>query len=139
MAMKVFRLTRWFVATLALTIGVAQAQVPPEWRNCTGNPDVEWDQQIASCTTLIQSGKESNENTGIAYYNRGLAYENKGDYPRAIADYSEAIQRNPYDADAYFFRSLDKARLSDKEGAAADMAAAKRINPNIGRQIGDND
>lgn len=140
MAMEPLRTTRGFCSAIALLLmmGVAQAQLPVEWQSCTGNPGVDWDQQIANCTALIESGKESTENVGIAYYNRGLAFENKENYSRAIADFSEAILRNPNDADAYFFRSLDKARMGDKAGADADMAAAKRINPNVGRQIGDN-
>jgi tetratricopeptide (TPR) repeat protein len=118
---------------LAAVTGLANAQLAPQWETCTGNPGIDWDQQITSCTALIQSGNESTENLAIAFYNRGLAYENKEDYARAIADYSEAIRLDPNDADAYFYRSLDKARTGDKAGAEADMAAAKRINPNVGK------
>jgi len=111
--------------------GFANAQLAVQWQTCTGNPEVDWDQQIKSCTALIQSGAESNENVGIAFFNRALAYENKEDFERAIADFSEAIRLDPNDADALFYRSLDKGRKGDKAGADADMAAAKRINPNI--------
>ncbi len=118
---------------LAALSGMADAQLAPQWATCTGNPEIEWDLQIKSCSALIESGAETKENQAIAYYNRGLAYENKDDYARAIADYSDAIRLDPNDADAYFYRALDKGRLGDKAGAEADMAAAKRINPNIGK------
>ena len=118
---------------LAAMTGFANAQLSPQWESCTGNPGIDWDQQIISCSALIQSGDESTENLAIAFYNRGLAYENKEDYARAIADYSEAIRLDPNDAEAFFYRSLDKARMGDKAGAAADMAAAIRINPNVGK------
>lgn len=118
--------------TLLAATSLAKAQLAPEWERCTGNPGIDWDQQIRSCTALIQSGQEARENLAIAHYNRGLAYENKENYERAIADYSETILLNPNDAEAFFYRSLDKERMGDNVGARADMAAAKRLNPNVG-------
>jgi tetratricopeptide (TPR) repeat protein len=100
---------------------------------CTGNPDIAWDQQIKSCTALVESKSEATENVAIAFFNRALAHENRDDYVSAIADYTESIRLNPKDADAFFLRSLCKARTRDKAGAEADMAEAKRLNPNIGR------
>lgn len=120
-------------AAIVLSIGVANAQLSPLWQTCTGNPDVGWDQQIKSCTALIESGTEAKQNQAIAFFNRALAYENKDDYARAIADFSEAILLDPNDADAWFYRSLDKGRTGDKAGAEADLAAARRLNPNIGK------
>ena len=111
----------------------AVAQLSPHWQACTGNPGIDWDQQIKSCTALIQSGTELKENVAIAYYNRALAYENKDDYARAVADYDEALRLNPNDADALLYRGIDKQRLGDKAGGEADVAAAKRMNPNIGK------
>ena len=118
---------------VAATAGFANAQLSPQWQGCTGNPGIEWDQQIKSCTALIQSGQEATENLSIAYYNRALAFENKDDDEHAIADYSEAIRLNPGDADAHFYRGLARARKGDKAGAESDIAEARRINPNIGK------
>jgi tetratricopeptide (TPR) repeat protein len=121
------------IIALAATTVFANAQLSGVWQTCTGNPDVEWDLQIKSCTTLIQSGAESKENVAIAFYNRAQAHENMEDYDRAIADYNEAIRLNPNDADALLYRGLDKQRKGDKAGAEADIAAAKLINQNIGK------
>jgi tetratricopeptide (TPR) repeat protein len=121
------------IATLMITADAAHAQLSSNWKGCTGNPDVEWKQQIERCSDLISSGAESQQNLAIAYYNRGLAYENLNNYAKAIADYSEALALDPEDADALLYRGLDKIRLGDKAGGDADIAAAKRIDPNIGR------
>jgi tetratricopeptide (TPR) repeat protein len=121
------------VIALAAATTSAAAQLSSHWQACTGNPGIDWDQQIKSCTTLIQSGTESKENVAIAFYNRALAYENKEDYRRAIDDYDEAIRLNPTDADALLYRGLDKQRTGDKAGGEADVVAARRLNPNIGK------
>lgn len=118
---------------LAAAAGLAHAQLSPQWQGCTGNPGIDWDQQLKSCTALIQSGQETTENQSIAFYNRALAYENKNADERAIADYSEAIRLNPKDAEAHFYRGLARQRKGDKAGGEADLAEAKRINPNIGK------
>ena len=126
------RFSLWLIAAALMTAGSAQAQLSPNWKGCTGNPDVEWKQQIERCSELIDSRAESRQNLAIAYYNRGIAYENLDNYAKAIADYTEALALDPEDADALLYRGLDKIRLGDKAGGEADIAAAKRIDPNIG-------
>jgi tetratricopeptide (TPR) repeat protein len=127
---------RSVLAVSALTIflsGPAAAQMSANWRGCTGNPDVEWQRQITACTALIDSGAETPENTSVAYFNRALAYENLDKFAEAIADFTRAIALNPNDADSYLYRGIDKTRMGDKDGGEADIATAKRLNPNIGR------
>jgi tetratricopeptide (TPR) repeat protein len=128
-------ITRVRAASVALTAATisAAAQLSPQWQFCTGNPGIDWDTQIKSCTALIQSGTEAKENMAIAFYNRAVAHENKEKYDLAIADYSEAIRLNPNDADFYLYRGLDRQKIGDKAGAEADIAEAKRLNPNIGK------
>jgi len=124
------------LTVLALAVASALpavAQLSSNWKGCTGNPDVEWQRQVAACTALIDSGAETKENTGVAFYNRALAYENLDKLNEAIADFSQAIVLNPENAEAYLYRGIDKTRIGDKAGGDADIETAKRINPNIGR------
>src|SRR5580692_11801257 len=56
---------------------------------------------LAGCTALIQSGRESVADLAIDYYNRGNAYNRTGRHDAAIADYVKAIALNPDFAAAY--------------------------------------
>jgi tetratricopeptide (TPR) repeat protein len=69
----------------------------------------------------------------ITFNNRGIAYSEKGQHDRAIQDYDQAIKLNPNNAAALYNRSVAKDKKSDKARAEADLAAARRIDPKIGR------
>jgi tetratricopeptide (TPR) repeat protein len=102
------------------------------WENCTGNSRVDWDLQITVCTALIQSDLETTQNRAIAYRNRGVAYRLKKEVERAIADFNEAIQRDPKDARSYYNRGLAKRAKGDTVGGNADVTQAKQLNPSVG-------
>src|SRR4051794_38516124 len=57
--------------------------------------------RIKGCSTLI----DANPNDAPAYYTRGMAFQTRGEIDRAIADYSSAIELNPYHASAYEARA----------------------------------
>jgi len=67
-----------------------------------------------------------------AYRERGSAYQDKGGLDQAIADYSQAITLDPNSAAALYRRGKAKQLKGDKRGGDADIAAAKKIDPNIG-------
>src|ERR1700691_5956871 len=54
------------LAGTTLLVAAADAQLSPEWQSCRGTPDIDWDQQIRSCTMLIQSGQETTHNRALA-------------------------------------------------------------------------
>ncbi|MCX5657858.1 MAG: tetratricopeptide repeat protein [Candidatus Omnitrophica bacterium] len=45
----------------------------------------------------------------LGFYHRGCANDHLGKYKEAIDDYSRAIERNPYDADALYYRGIDNS------------------------------
>lgn len=88
---------------------------------------------IRGCTAEIQSGKPKGAALAAALHNRGAGYANKGDYERAIQDFDQALRLTPKDALVLYNRGVAKVRKGDKTGGEADQAAARRINPNVGR------
>ena len=70
------------LAVLAVTLSGAPAPAQPvsPGSACTGQAGVGWDQQIESCTAIIEFPQESSRNRAVAYNNRGNAWKAKGDY-----------------------------------------------------------
>ncbi|AFY82293.1 TPR repeat-containing protein [Oscillatoria acuminata PCC 6304] len=64
-----------------------------------------------------------------AYFNRGNARIRTRDYPGAIADWSEAITRNPNDSRPYYNRGLAHYLVGDRQGAIADTTEAIQRDP----------
>jgi tetratricopeptide (TPR) repeat protein len=117
------------VAGLMPLSPAAHAQPSPQWQSCTGRAGVDWDQQIRSCSTLIESGRETPPRLADAYDNRGIAYANKRDYDRAIADFNETIRLDPKYAAAYSNRGNAYNDKGDHERAIPDLNEAIRLDP----------
>ncbi len=62
---------------------------------------------------------------------RGLAYLKMGRFDLALEDYKTAVALLPRSAEAIFGRGIAKHNVGDIEGAKADIAAAKVIDPHI--------
>ncbi|MGY8682072.1 tetratricopeptide repeat protein [Bradyrhizobium sp. UFLA05-153] len=68
------------------------------------------------------------------YYRPNSVYYNKeDDLDRAIADFNESIRLDPRHAAAYYYRGIVKQQKGDHPGGDSDIAAARRIDPNIGK------
>jgi len=67
-----------------------------------------------------------------AFDGRGLAHANRLNFELAIKDYDEAINLKPDHAKALYHRGLAKFGLCDLDGADADIAKARELDPTIG-------
>ncbi len=54
----------------------------------------------------------------------------------AVADYTAALDLNPREASSLYGRGLAKQQKGDAAGAAADIAAARAIDPAIADHFG---
>jgi tetratricopeptide (TPR) repeat protein/S1-C subfamily serine protease len=67
-----------------------------------------------------------------AYTNRGAAYSGLKDYPKAIADYNQALTIQPNDVPAFTNRGAAYRDLKEYSKAIADLNKAIAINPKFG-------
>ena len=110
-----------------------QSQVSPNWRQCVNEGEVFAPEvAIRSCTVLIESASETRSNWAIAFYNRGNAFRARGDYDRAIADYTNAAEINPKDANPFYARGDAYDRIGVFDRAIADYTKAIELNPKDG-------
>ena len=68
----------------------------------------------------------------IAFNERGLAHANSLNFELAIKDYDQSIKLHPDNAVAFYRRGLAKFGLCDIDGADADIAKAREMDPNVG-------
>src|SRR5438876_10686869 len=71
------------------------------WKQCESSDP---GQSIAACSTIIQSGQETDANLSKVFDSRGLAYMRKRDFDRAIQDYDQALRLNSRSATATYNR-----------------------------------
>jgi tetratricopeptide (TPR) repeat protein len=98
-------------------------------RLCNGDGATAED-KIAACTRQIETGRLKEGDLALAYYNRANNWKAKNELDRAIADFDEAIRRDPKDAKAYDHRAMAYRAKGDASHAAADHAEAVRLDPN---------
>jgi tetratricopeptide (TPR) repeat protein len=104
--------------------------LPLDWERCVNAQQVfSSDEQVAGCTAVIESHGEPPENAAMAHYNRGNAYHRRGDLPRAMADYSRALDLDPAHASAWHNRGIGHAEQGDLSAALADFGRAVALDP----------
>ena len=67
--------------------------------------------------------------THIDYCSRGLAYAKRGEFDRAIASYDKAIERDPWNAEAYASRGYVYYAKGEYDRAIANYSRAIDLDP----------
>ncbi len=97
---------------------------------------LQYDNAIADYTIIIEGdtdysrmgGGTSNEWLASAFLHRGRAYHwGKKDYPKAISDYSSALQLDPRNIGALNYRGTCYRLVGELEKAQADFDAEKAL------------
>ncbi|MBW4566183.1 MAG: tetratricopeptide repeat protein [Mojavia pulchra JT2-VF2] len=83
------------------------------------------DNQLVKQNLLINEDKQE-----IDYLKLGHESFAKGEYTDAIANYSQALNLYPHDAEIYYKRGISHYQLGDYEAASADYSQAIQINLN---------
>jgi tetratricopeptide (TPR) repeat protein len=86
------------------------------------------DDGIPACTRLLEPGV-TGVNQAAVYNNRGTGWYLKGFYDNAIADFSEAIQRNPKYTVAFQNRGRAWHKKAEYDRAIQDFREALRLDP----------
>jgi tetratricopeptide (TPR) repeat protein len=81
--------------------------------------------EIAAASAAIKS----NPKNPSPFFDRANAHFDKGDYERAVADYTEAIQRDIKGADVLLYRGMAFANLGKVDDAIREYSAAIRLEP----------
>ncbi len=118
------------VAFAFVLSGVALAQPAVDAERC-GKASGSVDETIAACTRAIESKQFSDANLAILLNSRGISWREKGNDARAMADFDEALRRDPKNATAYSSRGNLHGDRGDNDKALADYGAAIKLNPKL--------
>lgn len=117
------------LATLVVA-GSAQAQSIFQFQRVCSNDDT--DESMQACTAIIEWGKPmSPKRLADAYVNRGNDYADRDMAEKAIADFTQAIKRDPTRDDAFAGRGIQYYKSRDYKHALADFNAAIKLNPDV--------
>ncbi len=96
------------------------------WIKATLN--VQLDTALKDCTRSIEL---SDTNTGAALDSRAMTYFRMARPQEALADLDAAIDLRPASAESLFMRGIVRERGGDRKAAAADLAAARLLSPQV--------
>ena len=114
-------------ATASFRPVTASAQTPEQVNWCDGKDSAGPRLRLGACTAIINSGKFAGKDLAVVYVKRGTAFRLSDNDKAAVADYTEAIQLDPNNVDAFYYRAY--ANRGDRARAMADYDAVIRLDP----------
>src|SRR6478672_3736868 len=110
----------------AITSGLVLAASDQNLTRCKGEGGPPPDQQITSCTSLIESGSHHGQDLARTYFSRAMGYLRKQDLDGAIEDFDAGLALDPDNAAALFNRAIGYEAKGDPDRALKDYDAAIR-------------
>jgi tetratricopeptide (TPR) repeat protein len=115
---------RTLITACAAFLAGAVPAIADAWTGCSQDKDLTL--ALQSCSQLIEEG----DATAKTYNNRGRIYVLKGDYAHGIADFTEALRRDPAHATAYNNRAFAYLKLGQPSQALIDVEKSLAFNSN---------
>jgi len=89
----------------------------------------DFETAIKFYTKAIEADKLPKENLAVVHNLRGEAWADSGNCPKAILDFSKAIQLRQSYAHAFYFRSICNQKMGEYKQAWRDIEKAVFFNP----------
>ncbi len=94
-----------------------------------GDISTESIKELPNSKKIIQSLEKIKTLTAEGHFIKGKAYSSEKNFPKAIEDYSKAIELNPNNANEYFYRGVAYLRTKKFDEAIEDYKKAIELNP----------
>jgi peptidoglycan-associated lipoprotein len=101
-------------------------------RDCDQSKDPP--RRIEGCADLIRNWQDAPQGVAFAHVNRGAGYAKLKDYPRAFAEYDEAIALSPNYLNGYLYRANLNRFVGRFPNAAEDLRRAADLVEAITRE-----
>src|SRR5476649_2623668 len=98
---------------LITTLTFSFAQSPQQRNVCFGREAAAPAAQVTACTAIIEAGRDQPSIISEAYVARGNFSRAKEEFDQAIDDFTQAIQLNGRNANAYYNRGLSRVAKGD--------------------------
>lgn len=106
---------------LVLSVSGASAGMSQDLADCTA---AKGRSAATACTRVMKSGRLSDDQMYIGYFNRGTAYLRAGDAAKARDDFSKVIDLKPGFARGYGARAQAEEDLGNRDRALDDLRRA---------------
>jgi len=119
----------WLAASPTIGRADAEQDSVTQMREACAKADVPQD-QVDSCTKLIDTRRLQGRDLAQALYQRGLGFAAMAQYKTAVRDFTQALKFAPGSTDALYNRGGAYSKLKRWDEALADFDALLAIVPN---------